>query len=74
VLDTEQTPPLEGAMPLNNPRTVIVRVALGDPLGEAMGRFRKWLDREKSNPPLSGWQLMPMATGRHAAERGRDRG
>jgi hypothetical protein len=61
-------------MPLNNPRTVIVRVALGDPLGEAMGRFRKWLDREKSNPPLSGWQLMPMATGRHAAERGRDRG
>jgi hypothetical protein len=34
-------------MPLNDPRTVIVRVALGDPLGEAMGRFRKWLDSEK---------------------------
>jgi hypothetical protein len=32
------------------PLTIIVRVSLGDPLGDAMCHVRKWLDGEKIRP------------------------
>jgi hypothetical protein len=34
-------------MPLTDPLTVMVRVAPGDPLGEAMSQIRVWLDGQK---------------------------
>jgi hypothetical protein len=40
----------KGALPVDIPIAVIVRVSLGDPLGDAMSHVRKWLDSEKIRP------------------------
>jgi hypothetical protein len=38
------------AMPLSAPYTVVVKMPVGTPIGEAMNTFRTWLDGEKIQP------------------------
>jgi hypothetical protein len=47
----------KGALPVDIPIAVIVRVSLGDPLGDAMSHVRKWLDSDTTTVDARGYRL-----------------